>query len=540
MLNHHKDRLRQQLQLNQHDVACRSLLRLGTQQEENPTKTLAQSDALSRGSFLKVVFAGAAGALSAGAGFARSLRSTVSRQSKTLVRGLTRDTRLYGSTAVEIGGKAKLDDLRISVECSHSGSMTWNVTVPEEGEFDLFLSCAVSVPGFELEIRSGSSSVKVALKVTEGVYHQTEGGWYFNFERIRLDAKLYLTRGVNPVTIQVSGPELSGSVRFRCLEILPVSGSVANITSEESVRAHQANTDWFVKAGYGVMFHWTDFTQPRQGEKKSYKDAVDAFDVNAFANMIDEMRAGYVVLTLNHAHPHCAAPIQSWEAIHPGWTTRRDLLGDLADALEARNIRFLLYINSPILTKLGNIGPTGLYQLTFSEEQFAEIHRDVLGEIGARYGKRLAGYWFDSWYQSLAAYPDVPIDAVYRACKVGNPERITCFNFWIFPVLTPYQDYWAGELNSLHNPFASRYIQRGAGKGFQAHGLLSMLESWVHAKPGPIPAPQFSAEDLIAYVRANVEHQAVTTINIGIYQDGTVEQSSMDMMRQLRRAIREK
>jgi alpha-L-fucosidase-like protein len=508
--------------------------------EEDHTKTFAQSDALSRGSFLKVMLTGAASALSVGTGFARSLRPSVSRRSEPLVRGLTQDTRLYGSTAVEIGGKAKLDGLKISVDCSDSSSMKWNVTVPEEGEFDLFLSYALSVPGFKLEIRSGSSSIKVELKVTEGVYQQTEGGWFFNFERIRLDSKLHLTRGVNPVTVQVSGPEQSGVVRFRCLEILPVSGSAAIIPSEERVRAHRANTDWFVKAGYGVMFHWTDFTQPREGEKKPYKDAVDAFDVNAFANMVEEMRAGYVVFTLNHAHPHCAAPIQSWEASHPGWTTRRDLIGDLADALEARSIRFLLYINSPILTKLGNIGPTGLYQLTFSEEQFAEIHRDVLGEIGARYGERLAGYWFDSWYQSLAAYPDVPIDAVYRACKVGNPGRITCFNFWIFPVLTPYQDYWAGELNSLQNPFASRYIQRGAGKGLQAHGLLSMLDAWVHGKPGPIPAPQFSAEDLIAYVRANIEHQAVTTINIGIYQDGTVEQTSLDMMRQLRRAIRGK
>jgi hypothetical protein len=67
-----------------------------------------------------------------------------------------------------------------------------------------------------------------------------------------------------------------------------------------------------------------------------------------------------------------------------------------------------------------------------------------------------------------------------------------------------------------------------------------MLNAWVHGEPGPIPAPQFSAEDLIAYVRANIEHQAVTTINIGIYQDATVEQTSMDMMRQLRRAIRGK
>jgi hypothetical protein len=70
--------------------------------------------------------------------------------------------------------------------------------------------------------------------------------------------------------------------------------------------------------------------------------------------------------------------------------------------------------------------------------------------------------------------------------------------------------------------------------------MLSMLPSWVHSEAGPIPPPQFSAEDLIAYVKANMEHQAVTTINIGIYQDGTIEQSSLDMMRQLRRAIREK
>jgi hypothetical protein len=252
------------------------------------------------------------------------------------------------------------------------------------------------------------------------------------------------------------------------------------------------------------------------------------------------MGAGYVIFTLNHAHPHCPAPIHAWEAVHPGWTTRRDLIGDIAGALEKRGIRLILYINSPVLTNFGKTGETGLYELTFSEEQFTEIHKNVLSEIGSRYGEKLAGYWFDSWYQSLAAYPDVPIEAIYRYCKVGNPGRITAFNFWIFPVLTPWQDYWAGELNALHKPFESRYIQRGAGTGFQAHGMVSMLPSWVHSETGPIPPPQFSTEDLIAHVKANMEHQAVTTINIGIYQDGTIEQSSLDMMRQLRRAIRKK
>src|SRR3981189_2511658 len=58
-------------------------------QEENHTKPFAQSDALSRGSFLKVMLTGAASALSAGTGFARSLQSPVSRQSTPLVRGST-------------------------------------------------------------------------------------------------------------------------------------------------------------------------------------------------------------------------------------------------------------------------------------------------------------------------------------------------------------------------------------------------------------------------------------------------------------------
>jgi hypothetical protein len=495
---------------------------------------------LSRKDFLRALTGGTAGVLSASLGYPPPHRAAVPQTSEPLIHGLTPYIRLYGATAAEIGGSAKLDDLKISVDCKDSSRIKWNVTAPEEGEYDLFISCAVPGPNFHLEVISGSSSVKSDLKMTEGVYHSTEGGWYFNFDRKRLEGKLHLTRGINPVTLQVSGTEKDQVVHLRCLEVLPASANAELTAAEESARAHRVSTDWFVKAGYGVMFHWTDFTQPRDGMKKPYPDAVNAFDVDTFAKLIDETGAAYVIFPLNHAHPHCPAPIQSWESIHPGSTTRRDLVGDIVGALEKRGIRFLLYINSPVLTMLGNIGTTGLYELTCSEEQFTEIHKNVLSEIGLRYRDTLAGYWFDSWYQSLAAYPDVPIDAIYRYCKVGNPDRITAFNFWIFPVLTPWQDYWAGELNSLQSPFESRYIQRGAGRGFQAHGMVSMLPSWVHNETGPIPPPQFNTEDLIAHVKANMEHQAFTTINIGIYQDGTIEQSSLDMMRQLRRAIREK
>jgi hypothetical protein len=484
------------------------------------------------------MMSGTVGALSGSFGSPLRLCAAVPSATEPLIHGLTPYLRLYGATAAEIGGNAKLDDLNISVKCKDSSTITWNVAAPQEGEYDLFISCAVPGNDFHLQVISGSSSVESDLRLTEGVFRSTENGWAFNFEKRQLGGKLHLTRGINPVTVQISGGDKDAVVHFRCLEVLPESANAEMTAAEERARAHRASTDWFVKAGYGVMFHWTDFTQPRDGIKKPYTDAVNDFDVNKFASLIEDTGAAYVLFTLNHAHPHCAAPIQSWEAIHPGWTTRRDLIGDIAGALQKRGIRLLLYINSPVLTNFGKTGATGLYALTFSEEQFTEIHKNVLTEIGSRYGDKLAGYWFDSWYQSLAAYPDVPIEDIYRYCKVGNPDRVTAFNFWIFPVLTPWQDYWAGELNSLQNAFESRYIQRGAGTGFQAQGMLSMLPSWVHAETTPIPAPQFKSEDLIAYVKANMEHQAVTTINIGIYQDGTIEQSSLDMMRQLRHAIR--
>ena len=495
---------------------------------------------LSRKDFLRALTSGAAGALSTGFGFPLTLRTAVPQATEPLIHELTPYIRLYGATAAEIDGKAELDKLKISVNCKDSTRIRWNVSAPEEDEYDLFISCAVPGPNFHLEVISGPSSVKSELKMTEGAYCATEAGWYFNFDRIRLGGRLHLTRGINPVTLQISGTDKDQVVHLRCLEVLPSSATAQMTATEELARARRASTDWFARAGYGVMFHWTDLTQPRDGVKKPYAEAVNAFDVDTFAKLIVEIGAGYVIFTLNHAHPHCPAPIQSWEAVHLGSTTRRDLLGDIADALEKRGIRFLLYINSPVLAMLGHIGTTGQYELTCSEEQFTEIHKNVLGEIGLRYRDKLAGYWFDSWYQSLAAYPDLPIDAVYRYCKVGNPDRITAFNFWIFPVLTPWQDYWAGELNSLQSPFESRYIQRGAGTGFQAHGMVSMLPSWVHNETGPIPPPQFTSEDLIAHVKASMEHQAFTTINIGIYQDGTIEQSSLDMMRQLRRAIWEK
>jgi len=233
-------------------------------------KTSFQSHTLSRKSFLKVLMSGAAGVLSAGSGSPLSVRAAVPQATEPLIQGLTPYIRLYGATAAEIGGNAKLDNLKIAVSCKDSSRIKWNITAPQEGEYDLLVSCAVPGPNFHLEVISGTSSVKSDLKITECVYRSTEDGWYFNFDRKRLDGRLHLTRGINPVTLQVSGTEKDEVVRLRCLEVLPASANAEMAAAEESARTQHASTDWFVKAVHGAMFHWTDFTQPRDGMKKPY------------------------------------------------------------------------------------------------------------------------------------------------------------------------------------------------------------------------------------------------------------------------------
>src|ERR1700726_3878087 len=103
------------------------------------------------------MMSGAAGVFSARFGSPLSLRAAVPPATKSLIPGLTPYIRLYGATATAIEGNAKLDDLKISVNCKDSSRIKWNVTAPEEGEYDLFISCAVPSSKFHLEVISGRS-----------------------------------------------------------------------------------------------------------------------------------------------------------------------------------------------------------------------------------------------------------------------------------------------------------------------------------------------------------------------------------------------
>jgi hypothetical protein len=475
-----------------------------------------------------------------------------------LIRSLDPVIRLHPAGAVQRQGDIRYGPAEIDAMLPFfgDGETTWNITAPVAGAYRVAACYSSMRPDTRVEVVCGSSSIRHTTVLTEGFYLPYPGGpaanpgtpdkdsfWserqLYNFERIPLSGELQLSCGVNVVSLRVSAPKGGEIFRLRSLELTPVTLAAAVLAASEAGRRQRVNTDWFVKAAYGVWFHFLDLTTPRRGPRKPYAQAVADLDVAALASLVEETGAGYVVFTVNHGDPTCPAPIRSWEELHPGWTTQRDLIADLAEALNRRGIRLLLYMNGPGIGSL-QVPGRALDQPKYSEERFAEILVRVFTEFGLRYGNRVAGYWLDAWLDTTEFYPNLPLGALSRAIRAGYPDRMVAYNYWAFPIESDWQDYWAGELTDLPlKRFGSRYIRRGAGKGLQAHSAIRLDDPWLHITPNTaIQAPRYTAAQLTEYIRTCMEDQAVVTFGVGIYQDGTIGEASQQVLRDVRRAIR--
>ncbi len=478
---------------------------------------------------------------------------------RPLITHLNPILRLYPAQTVARTGAVQFGaaELDVMLPFFGDGEVEWTTTVPNAGEYTVAACYASTRAGVPFKISCGTTEIAHATEVTEGFYLPLPAEppvksvplakptfWaqrqFYCFDRVQLPGTIRMACGVNVVKLRVSGPKGGELFRLRSLEFTPVTRTAEVRQEEGRALRHRANTDWFAKAGYGVWFHFIYLTTPRHGPREPYAQAVADLDVEALARRADEMGAGYVILTTNHGHPTCPAPIKAWEALHPGWTTKRDLIADFAAALARYGIRLMLYMNCPGLGDLVQLPSSALDRPTYSEEQYAEILIQVLSEFGQRYRDKVAGYWFDSWFQTDESYPDLPFEALDRAIKIGNPDCLVAYNYWAFPIETLWQDYWAGELTELPlRPFDSRYIRRGAGKGLQAHSAIRLDSSWFHIEPNTsIGPPLYTAPQLGDYINACMRAQGVVSIGIALYQNGTLDDSSMQLMRDVRRLVR--
>jgi alpha-L-fucosidase len=87
---------------------------------------------------------------------------------------------------------------------------------------------------------------------------------------------------------------------------------------------------------YGEDFRYDDFIE-------GFDDASSAANLNAVAELCDQAGARYVVLTTKHSDGFALWPSSVLHPVKGPYHAKRDLVGDLSDAVRARGMRMGLY-----------------------------------------------------------------------------------------------------------------------------------------------------------------------------------------------------
>jgi len=242
------------------------------------------------------------------------------------------------------------------------------------------------------------------------------------------------------------------------------------------------------------------------------------------------MGLGYVLFTMGHAYPFIPAPLESWAAIHGSdHTTKRDLVMELADALSERNIRFLAYFPTHVISKaIVHSGNTSRWNDAMDITKLSTNLDEILSEFGAHYGAKVSGYWLDGWYQLAERYPNFNYVELRSITRVGNPDRATALNSWVLPTITEWQDYYAGEVFSISDVPDTSIVDYGPAKDLPMHFLIAMEDDWVMTSNRK--ATVLDRQALVDYVRKCQTAGIPVTVNLLPFADGSLLQSSVDNM----------
>ena len=418
-------------------------------------------------------------------------------------------------------------------------TFAWTVQAPKADKYsvDVLVSGA---PGSQIQIAGPRDTIQVTIP--EGNDH-----WGNNWNKISVPGRLNLPQGTSMVTVRSPNPVgiVTNKDHYKGMALMSVEliADSQKRAIEKRIRDSRSSAKWLGDAQYGLMFQWGQWGYPEHGDRKPWPKMIDDFNVEKFADMVQSTGAGYVIWSAVWQSFYFPAPIQSIEQIMPGHTSKRDLIGDLADALNRRGIKFVLYFNGSALrprspgTDPNQVG---------TDAQFRKNWIAIATEVGERYGNRLAGWFIDEgWYPS-------PFEEENRAMKAGYPGRFVSFNDWIRPRTTDFQDVQFGEgFNGLNNG-AGRlfpdgppeggdgiYVE-GPHKGLQAHGMFILDgPDWGIWHPDTtIAKPMFTSEQIVNMAKGAKAHHVALSFNLLMYEDGTVSPASIDAVRLFGKTVR--
>ncbi len=299
---------------------------------------------------------------------------------------------------------------------------------------------------------------------------------------------------------------------------------------------NKANTEW-MRGSFGISVHWTADTVCQDGTALPYEEAVNRFDVNVFADTLADAGAKHCIFTLTHAKEYLAFPNPVLEKLLPGRTAKRDLIGELIEALDQRGIRFIAYYNHSCNS---DNDPAWKEACGYAAgikgdlDVFAKNICSIVEFTAKRYGRKLCAWWFDSSYSVDPQGPhntitcemgnwQFPWEALAAAAKSGNPDCAVTFNAGVGSrfLYADCQDYYAGETVLLDEVFSPEAREDMQDHRWTCADSAAWLFNGKNYAAG-FSELRFPAEELKAFRDQHCAAGRMVTFNFQIDQLGNI------------------
>ena len=315
-----------------------------------------------------------------------------------------------------------------------------------------------------------------------------------------------------------------------------LTGLLLALTWSTWAEPSNPNTDWLSQTKYGVFIHF--LPSGSVGLRQ-----VEQFDVKALTGQLEEMGAGYLVLTLGQNSGCFNSPNAAYEkrtGYAPGERcSARDLPLDLYQALRPKGIRLMLYL--PCQTPNADARAQKAFGLAQGAKDqpidlvFAEKWSEVIQEWADRYGDKVSGWWFDGGYTHIQ-FSEAIATKYAVAVKHGNPKAIVTFNPGVKVIRwTQAEDYTAGELNE-----PLQVIPKGRWlAGSQWHALTYLGDNWGRRNT------RFTDDQWGDWARKVTAQQGVLTLDMGPNYNaaagpvGQLAEAQVKQVKAIRAALRQ-
>jgi hypothetical protein len=331
--------------------------------------------------------------------------------------------------------------------------------------------------------------------------------------------------------------------------LILVAFSLYFLVGSALAQSSAERTAWMREAKWGVMTHylppWIARNEGIQIDLDKWNDLVDHFDVDGLAEQIKSTGAGYHILTIGQNSGYFCAPNATYDrivGISPSKCSRRDLIGDMSDALKKRGLKLIVYLPSGApggdrvaREKLEWHNGPGDYP----NKEFQQKWEEIIREWSTRWGEKVAGWWYDGcyWPNTMYRSPQPPnFESFAAATRAGNPMSAVAFNPGVVPRLisvSPYEDYTAGEISDPATISIRRTDPNGLLDGRQTHVLSYLGRTWGMGQP------RFTNEKAIEYSRNVRRPGGVVTWDVPVRSTGLIAEEFVEQLKAIGIAMAE-